>query len=62
MFIHVYSSCCSISSGSLQNIESARLSVPSQIAPDEEKFQWRTNLFKSECFWKGSRTLSLDYI
>ena len=43
-----------ISSNTLQNIESARISVPSQfIKTDKNTFVWRTNLQATEKFWEG---------
>jgi hypothetical protein len=43
----------SVASGSLKSLESAKLSIPSQLVEREGKFYWRTNLEKTEQFWKG---------
>ncbi len=43
----------SISSGTLRNVESARVSIPTQLTQVDGKYIWRTDLFKSEPFWKG---------
>jgi hypothetical protein len=44
----------SISSGTLKNIESARVSFPSQFKQLENNcYGWRTNLVDSEKYWKG---------
>lgn len=43
-----------ISSGTLQNIESARISVPSQfVKTNTGTYVWRTNLQATEKFWEG---------
>lgn len=47
---------CSVHSGTVKNITSARMSVPSlvkKIENDPEKYTWRTNLHKTEKYWKG---------
>ena len=43
----------SISSGTLKNIESARISIPSQLIYKNNQYYWRTNLMLSEQYWKG---------
>jgi len=43
----------SVNSGTLRNIESARISIPSQLVESSGKFIWKTNLFKSETYWNG---------
>jgi pimeloyl-ACP methyl ester carboxylesterase len=43
----------SISSGTLRNLESAKVSIPTQLIKKEEKYYWRTDLFKSEQYWEG---------
>lgn len=44
----------SISSGTLKNIDSARVSFPSQLKLREDNFYtWRTDLVNSEQYWKG---------
>lgn len=42
----------SISSGTLKNIESARVSIPPQLVKQDDKYVWKTNLFESEPYWK----------
>jgi protein phosphatase methylesterase 1 len=43
-----------VSSGTLKNLESARLSIPSQlIKTGEHQYEWITNLSRTEPFWKG---------
>lgn len=50
----------SISSQSVQNIESARISVPSQFIKTEKgTFAWRTNLQSTEKFWEGLSFISI---
>ncbi len=44
----------SISSGMLNNPESARYSIPSQLQQIDDKWIWKTDLFKTEDHWKGS--------
>jgi protein phosphatase methylesterase 1 len=44
----------SVSSGMLKKLESARLSIPSQLVERDGKYFWRTNLPKSEPHWKGT--------
>lgn len=43
----------SISSGTLKKLESAKVSIPSQLILKDGKYVWRTDLFKSEIYWKG---------
>jgi len=43
----------SVSSGMLKKIDSAKVSIPPQLVENDSKYTWRTDLFKSEQFWKG---------
>jgi len=43
----------SVSSGTLKNLDSARLSIPSQLLENEGKWVWKTNLQATEKYWKG---------
>ena len=44
----------SIKSGMVQNLESARISIPSQIKKvEDESYTWNVDLTSSEKFWKG---------
>jgi len=42
-----------ISSGTVRNQESARVSLPQQIIEKEGQYIWRTDLRKTQTFWKG---------
>ena len=50
---------CSLTSGSIRNTTSARVSVPSYIKPapggdgPDAKQVWRTDLLSTEPFWAG---------
>jgi len=43
----------SVSTGMLKKIESAKVSIPSQLVEKEGKYIWRTDLAKTEQFWRG---------
>lgn len=43
----------SVATGMLKNIESARLSIPSQLVEDNLHIKWRTDLTETEPYWKG---------
>jgi len=43
----------SVSSGMLKNFESARVSIPPQLIQKDDTFVWRTELEKSETYWRG---------
>jgi len=44
----------SVSSGTIKNLESARLSIPSQLVDNKDgKWVWKTDLSASEQYWKG---------
>lgn len=38
----------------LKNIESAKISIPSQLIEKDDKYVWRTNLPATEPYWKGN--------
>ncbi|KAI7830864.1 Alpha/Beta hydrolase protein [Kickxella alabastrina] len=52
-----------IDSGAIQNLESARLSVPSLIVQDGSRWSWKTQLMPTEQYWQGWYTgLSKTFI
>lgn len=42
-----------VESGQYKNLESAKLSVPSQLVHTADGYRWRTPLEKTEQFWQG---------
>ena len=60
---YAYADGCSLSSGSIRNTTSARVSVPSYLVPDPRgaegstKQVWRTDLLATEPYWAGKSQL-----
>eukprot|EP01103_Thecamoeba_quadrilineata_P014066 TRINITY_DN407_c0_g1_i1.p1 TRINITY_DN407_c0_g1~~TRINITY_DN407_c0_g1_i1.p1 ORF type:complete len:341 (-),score=66.42 TRINITY_DN407_c0_g1_i1:7-969(-) len=42
----------SVNSGTLKNVESAKISIPSQLVKFKSEYVWRTDLVASEVYWK----------
>jgi len=59
----IYYKINSITSHTIRNVESAKISVPSQLAKIESKtgtkYIWRTNLSASEKYWEGKKLYSI---
>lgn len=45
----------SVSNGMLKKIESAKVSIPPQLLLKDGEYVWRTDLEKTEQYWKGKK-------